>query len=339
MLEFIPAAYTGHILYAKQLSLNGTVPISHYLFEQLLVIIRAILPFNIFLMFKGGLSTWVLNNTYQISAWIISILSYAFLTVLLYKKIVIHLQRGALFVSLGLMLVSAISIFNFNLHHLFFGFIVFNFYANPTLILGKLLGLLLFVAVASKAFTLDVKGKDILIITVLSILTTLVKPNFALCFLPGVIMWVAFLGIKKNPVNMKLILLGFILPMVLVLGYQYIFSMTQRFGEGFSLSPFMAIYHYVPSMRKIGLYFLASILFPLLVFFSHIKKAIKEKSLLLAWSVFFFGCILAYFFIENGEFANDLKFFWMCAVWFVSIVRGICIFYIPKPTSHPTFKN
>jgi hypothetical protein len=144
---------------------------------------------------------------------------------------------------------------------------------------------------------------------VLVMLSTLAKPNFAICLAPALVAAALFRMARHLQINWKELLFGLLLPMVVVLGWQFWFTYTQG---SLSLSKSHIIFaplalfpwNYIP------LRFLLSILFPLALFIIHRKKVLENFPLAFSWLVFLIGAFFTYFIAESGERLKDGNFLW-----------------------------
>jgi hypothetical protein len=137
-----------------------------------------------------------------------------------------------------------------------------------------------------------------LVAALLVMLMTLGKPNYTICLLPGLGLYVLYRLLKRQPIDWLLLILGIGLPALWVLGFQYVVA----YGKpNISVAP-----GYSQSLQdwttqwKIPFQFCVSILFPALVYGLHFAQARRTPYLNLAWVILFIGAFQMYFLYETG---------------------------------------
>lgn len=307
--------FPAHLRWAKQLAENGVVNLDHYTYQQMVVILRALIPFSAADLIHKGLSAWLANRSYKIAGLLVVMIFYALLAVILYQRFARafsskeskHPRGWAFFTSLGIMLLAPINLFTIAQHRLYLGYIGINVFHNPTIILLKPLAVLLFWGLIDRALKVSESPHTIWLI-VLTVISTLTKPNFSLCLLPVITVWLTIRTLKKQPTQIRPVTIGFILPAILVLAYQYWYGFVESQGSHVIIAPLAEMRYYTPT--GLEWMFLLSFLFPLVVLILQFRKAVHDQYLLLAWGVFLVGAASTYLLAEVGNRANNLNFEW-----------------------------
>lgn len=338
--------FPAHLSWARQLAENGRVYLPHYTYQQLIVIVRALLPFNAANLFQDGLATWLAERSYKIAGLLVIAIFYGLTALILQSRLVsalraIHSKKAELIsvlLTLSLMLVAPITLFTLSDHRLYLGYIGINVYHNPTITMLKPLALWLFWAVIA---CLDGEHPrlNILLLVLLTVSSTLTKPNYSLALLPVFVPLIIFRWIKKKPTQWFYLGFGFILPAVLVLAYQYWYGYYSADVSRVVFAPLREMRYYAPT--GLGWMFLLSILFPLSVLILRFRQVLKnDQGLLIAWGAFLVSAGMTYLLAEEGGRAYSLNFQWGAQVsLFVIFVHSVLLLihlWKPAPTeTHP----
>ena len=100
---------------------EGVIYLPHYTYQQLVVILRVLLPIGATELIHQGLSTWLAARSYKIAGLLVAMIFYALLAVILYRRFITAYEangskfsRGLAFITaLGLMLVAPINLLTF----------------------------------------------------------------------------------------------------------------------------------------------------------------------------------------------------------------------------------
>jgi hypothetical protein len=242
------------------------------------------------------------------SAIIVQLAGYLLLAVILYKML-----RGvktpawlAAVLALALMIVAPIFLLVFLDKLYYLGYIGITTYHNPTINWLKPFALL--IALESvhifdgrKTTTLRVLG-----VAMLTLFSTLFKPNLVLCLLPALGVMALYYLWKKQTVDWKMLLGGVAIPAVLVLAWQFFVTYTS--GEAGVVFAPLAVMRFYSQFLLLKL--ILSIWFPLGVSLVYIKSMMKDRSMVFAWLIFVFGAFLTYFMAETGNRFQHGNFGW-----------------------------
>jgi hypothetical protein len=158
------------------------------------------------------------------------------------------------------------------------------------------------------------------------VLSTLAKPNYAICIGPALFLLAAYRCSRKQYVNWRLLTLGAFASIGVVLAWQYLFHRTSGMG-GFGFAPFKVMGYLSP--ENLPLKFVLSILFPACVYFSYFRQARRDLALNLAWLAFLFGAFYTYFIIEPREWQSG-NFLWSGAITLLILFVVSFIFFVQQ---------
>jgi hypothetical protein len=189
--------------------------------------------------------------------------------------------------------------------HIYLGNIAPNQWHNSTLILAMPVNLLLFYFAVKNV--MSEKLSDYFLMGVLSVISILCKPNFAMAFLP--VLCIAILVKNRNKFLLAVTKSALVAtPAVIVLFYQWYntFISNKLFGQGAKtiVAPFYVWTNYSP---HITLSLLLSIAFPLIVLFFYYRKF--DLYLKLSWLTFAVALMMAVMFAELPAWTSG-NFFW-----------------------------
>lgn len=223
---------------------------------------------------------------------------------------------SAVLIVISLMIIMPINILTPQSRMtLYFGYIPISPYHNPTLIVLKPFALIL------ASLTLQIFGHisrqknfiTYLTAIVVSLLSILAKPNYAMALVPALIVYSAYHRfVRKESLNWNLLIIGFIVPMLVGLSWQYLFTFnrTDEFESSIIIAPFDFFTRYEPLSWRLFVKFVLSILFPLVVYGLYWRQAFRDIGLNISWLAFGAGATFAYFFSESGIRGNDGNFMW-----------------------------
>lgn len=223
----------------------------------------------------------------------------------------------------GLLLVTAI---NFTIpldgKH-YFGFISLTPQHNPTVIAVKPFALLLCVYSLSLLQAEDrFQPKLVAAAFILTVLTNLAKPTYAICILPVLMIFTLPVMLRKAWRKFAMLMLGVFLPMLICLGWQYLITYGDLSRGGIIWSPFSLVNMY---SSFIAVKFILSILFPAVVYLAFFPLARRSFALNFSWLVFGVSACYFYLFAESGNRFTDGNMGWgamtaLFIVFFYSVV-------------------
>lgn len=309
--------YPPHIEWAKEYSETGYLyKIPHTLFAKAVTIVRALLPAN-FLVRVSVLAKQVYDlKSYEISAWIVLVLSYLGAALVLIKRILKEwagLKSKKLLWLAGaaamvLLLFGPIFLFTFP-KYMYLGYIVPNPYHNPTYILGRPFVLLMFFGIVDFLFSKWNWRQSLIMVVVISC-ASLAKPSFNLTILPalGLTLLIFYLKDLKK-MNWYYLIFPIGLTSIALLFSQFIINYSGDRGEAILLAPFQSMSFLVPSLPQIFLRLFMSLIFPLTVSIVYWKDLKSKFSFRLAWINLLVAIAMGYLFAEQINSSSN-NFWW-----------------------------
>ena len=316
--------YPAHIQLAQDMASSKTTVAPHFLFQLLVISVHGLIPCKQFTILGVAVSCFTASSFY-LAGFAATLLSYLCLGIVIYA--LLRREFGSLVsqnassayvpVTLGLMLVSPISLFTLPTQSIYLGYIGINVYHNPTSTLLKPLALLLF-SCASKAFTLSRNSLTLVMASAtLTVLATLAKPSYTICLLPALAILTAYHIWRKKMLDWRLLTLGILIPALIVLGWQYDVTYKNPIlhdASSIVFAPFKVMSHYktFASEGYLGLFvrFVLSILFPVCVAALYFKVIGHDTKLFLAWLAFGVGAFYSYGLAESGARLLHGNFLW-----------------------------
>ena len=190
----------------------------------------------------------------------------------------------------------------------YYGYIGLANYHNPTIHLLKPFALLSFI-LALKSFE---KAKNpwwvMAASALLVVLSSMIKPNFILAFVPALGILSLYRLICKQNIDLRLIIFGFALPSIAVLLWQWTITyQAGDYGNSIALAPFALESSYSSFLLP---KFLLSSLFVLQGLWIFRKVLIQDVLLFLGWMTLVIGVLQNYLLIESGSEMLSGNFRW-----------------------------
>jgi len=321
--------FAGYYKLAETYFSTGTTTHPHFLYILLLNAVKSLIPFSLISFLFPSFGSYLFRYGYALAASIVVMLAYLFLGYVLLN----HLKKkeipGAVWITLGLMLVAPINLFTLPQHDLYLGYIGITAFHNPPMILLRPVALLLFWGLTTGLTAKEVTAKDYALIATLSLLSVLIKPSLAICMLPASGLYILFQMIKRNKPNIMFYAISFVLPTTLVLLYQYAYHYGEV-GNGIVFDPLRAMLLYTPSAILLGFMFLMSVAFPLLTLLVSFREVKKEDQLLFAWVIFTVAAFYMYLLTETGALSGDMNFEWSGEIALFILFVETTVFVLKK---------
>ncbi len=234
----------------------------------------------------------------------------------------------AIFVTLSLMTISAVTIFTWGDHNLYWGYILPNMYHSPTLTTMRPLTLLLFIYIVG-VFSSSPFFKTwlaVLIAAILMILTTFAKPHYTIAVLPAIGLIVLYRLYRRQTIHWSLLIFGIGLPAIAVIVIQMLMLRTSSVGGGsIQFAPFE--FFNLLNINGLLLKFVMSVLFPLAVYILYFRQARHELSLNLSWLTFLVGAFYGYFLVESDR-VSDGNFVWSGQITVFVLLVVSAVFFL-----------
>jgi hypothetical protein len=279
----------------------------HFLFQVLIIVCHVLSPVNALIspaMMAGGLS-----------AVAAALATYAFWIGQLPPENARDYWFAALW-CLGLQVAGPITLATIWVNNFYWGYIYpASTYHNPTIVLLKPLAILSF-ALALRALERSMTARPawalILSLSAAAMVSGLAKPNWLLCFLPGLVLTLLFDSRLRSRPWAWCVAGAAILSGLSVLAWQYVFLYgyhPKSNGIIFTPQKWLSTYGALAPVKL-----MLSIAFPVsvLVLFWHDLR--KSLMLGLAWSTFGVSLLIAYGFSETGIRAGDDNLGWSAQI-------------------------
>ncbi len=342
--------YITHLRWTRELAETTRTENGHTAFQQITIIVRALIPFNLLKVFGNQFDLIWPNLSYQIAGLIVVILFNNCLVLLIFHRIknrFSFLSKNKLLflcflLPLTLVTVSPISIFTLAQRNLYLGYIGINVYHNPTVILLKTFSVLLFWLIMDHFQETNSALKQIVGISSITILNIISKPVYIICFVPVIVFMTFVRSIRKKNVNYKLMIFGLIIPSVILLSILFLATYRTDDGGGIAFAPFEVIHQYIPTIGGSISRLILSITFPLMVLVLFYKRILLEPRLIAAYGTLLISILLMYLFKETGERMNHGNFWWGAEVSLLIVfIEGVllCINEFSKLTNRALIRN
>ena len=217
--------------------------------------------------------------------------------------------------SLALQVAGPITLATIWANNFFWGYIYpASTFHNPTIVLLKPFALLSF-ALTLRALERSMTGRPgwqlVLGLSAAGILSALAKPNWLLCFLPGVVLTVLFDSRLQGRRAAWFVAGAAVLSGLCVLAWQYAFLYDQSGADRIVFTPEKWISQYgwlAPLKLMLSIAFPVSVL---ALFWSDLRKSLLLR---LAWATFGASLLIAYGFSETGSRAGDDNLGWSAQI-------------------------
>jgi hypothetical protein len=208
----------------------------------------------------------------------------------------------------------------------YYGYIGLANYHNPTIQLLRPIALLVFILALQVFRRPRNPGWMIASAAILVILSALVKPNYLLCVLPAMAVLGLILLLRRQPLDIRMGLLGFALPAAVVLAAQWYVTYAMP-GADNSHIIFLPLVVERYFSNYLPWKFLLSILFPLTVLLLTARQVVRDRSLQLAWLSFVFGALQLYLLAESGDRLYDANFRWSAQITLLILIVA-CVRFV-----------
>lgn len=164
----------------------------------------------------------------------------------------------------------------------------------------------------------------------------LAKPSYLICLLPATAILAALRIVRRAPLSPGALLIGFGLPAVAVLVWQYqqVFSGGNdvvEYRDTIVWAPLRVMHYYASGLAG---KFLLSTAFPLAVLVLHWKTALRDGTMQLAWLTFGFGASYAYLLSEDVRWAHG-NFGWSAYISLFVLFAASTVFWLRQVSGVP----
>lgn len=303
-----------HIGWAKELNENNFVLRPNILYQQLTIAFKAFMPFDLInLATNDALEDYYHAWYYRLPALLVTLAGYVATAWLLKQRFMKlsklqqkHRQLLSWVLALVCMVVAPILLFTLG-HRLIIGYINPNVWHNPTFSLLKPFALWIYFFVVDH-WRENISWKQWLALGLMTGLSILAKPNFILSFLPalGLTLFMQTRSFRRLP--WKLIT-ALVIPAAVVLLYQYVIMYSLNAENQIYLVPFKTALFSAGSAVNMIIFYLLSLLFPLLVSLFSVKFLQDRYEFNLVWLNFGVAFLTWLLFVELPHMSS-LDFMW-----------------------------
>ncbi|MEZ5138993.1 MAG: hypothetical protein R2702_11575 [Acidimicrobiales bacterium] len=299
----------GHLLIAQRMDLTGEAFGSFYLFEQLTIIVRALVPFGFLsAVAPEALTRW---QIWQISGVLVVLGAVAATSQLLLVRFAhatpVALSRRrrvelASAATLGLLVAAPLTFLTWGRRHLLTGYVATTHYESPTTTLLHPFALALFWYLADRWDRPRTTRREVAIAALLTVLALHAKATFVLVFGPVVAVGLVAATLRGRRVGRALLVVGFLLPAAVVLVAQALVFLSEG-GIGFGpLESVRAMLEGVGLPLWMAVPMLAgSLALPIAVAVVHRRALRRSISLLAAWGMVVVGAAVFYLLSITGR--------------------------------------
>lgn len=297
----------AHLRFAETMNTTGREFGPYFLFEQATIAVRALIPF-------GALSELVpalgeRSTTWDVAGLVVLMLFVAALAVIVYDRLAdavtaaapraaVPVAAAATVVALT---VAPVTIFTWSRQQLLLGYVSLTSYENPTVIVARPLGLALFWVLMDRLGRRN-PARVVLAVAALSLVAQHAKPSYSVVLLPAMVLYALWSRWRREPIDLRLLGLGFVAPTVAGLGFQAVRSAGQG---GIAVAP-LRIIRQILEAQGLGLWaflplLVMSALFPLVVAVAYRREALASRSWVMSWVTFGVGLALYCTFTVTGR--------------------------------------
>jgi hypothetical protein len=190
-----------------------------------------------------------------------------------------------------------------------YGYIPVTSYHNPTVWLARLFSLWSMLLFIQYSDDLRVPLRMIILFALVNICSILSKPNYMMCFLPAVGLFILYQLIKKNKINWKFQIFRLFLPSTITLAWQYWLRYQVEPQAGLTIAP-LVVAKYLSGNGPLLLQVVLGALFPITVLILSFRRVIQDKWMMIAWVQYFIGLVYFFLLSETGPRQFDGNFLW-----------------------------
>ena len=289
--------FTWHMRSARRTWQQGHLETPHFLYPLLMIAVR-----------RTKLVDW------DEAAELVAVAFQGLLAVVLMREVRRAMPAttpfagaAALALTLALLAVTPVTFASWPRHNLYFGYLGINTYHNPTMYLLRPLALLLWLRLTralAPSGPPATKG-EVAAAAALGVLCALAKPSYGIALLPALVLAGAWQWARGRRVDLRLILLGFVVPTCAVLTWQFGFSFAAG-TDALAWAPLEVMARFPGTPARVAL----TVVFPAVVYLTDFQRARRDPALNLAWLTFAVGVAYAYLLAETGNRIEHANLVW-----------------------------
>lgn len=316
----------AHIDFARAMSETGVLFPGHFLFHISTIAVHAIAPVS-----------WEFANVIVLLMYrlLLAGIIWALVRKAIRSRDLVTDATLTIFLTLGLMFAGAVSFLTWPSENYYLGYLVPNIYVSQTLVVLQPLALLSFLAVIHVFFTgaARLNLQFVVGLAILSLLSVLAKPSFAMVLLPAlvVLLWwqgqlpgvvlprqgdrLFALQWPRNHTPIVILVVSVIVPTFIAIVWVYFSTYlvvqeeAANTGSGIGIAPLQVMTFLQTTFGSpdlaipwLVLKLLLSLLFPLAVAAGYFASVRADPRFLLAWLQMGVGCVFTYLLAESPNF-------------------------------------
>jgi len=327
--------FLNYAIFIAHMKSSGTVTTPHFIYPGLVLLLSELLPRHN-TMVLGGVVVLLFQLFLAHVLWI-------------FWKQSIHdsefpdlrvSRRSWLLIVLTVtaMTVAPINLMTLLKHNGYKGYIGITIYHNPPIFLCRPIALLNVMIFAAALVYRRISARQTIFCFLTLAIAALTKPNYALIMVPTAGVFALITLKRKDWPLLRFIGLGALLPGLLVLAWQYVFTYlnppatSDMDSSRILFAPFLV---YSIMARFLIPKFFLSILFPLSVLLLYRKETFQDRYFQIGFVLFLMGAAQSYFFAEEGVRLIKGNFLWSgqlgLFLWFVISMRFVVQRFFSEP--------
>ncbi|MEZ5321282.1 MAG: hypothetical protein R2698_04245 [Microthrixaceae bacterium] len=289
----------AHLKFAEDIGYSGTVRIPYALFEQLVIIVRTLIPFGALERISPVLgsrsATWAATGVIVV---IIAVMVCSDLVLMrMYSTMDGPPSRfDPLFpviATVAAMIVSPATFMTWASHNLVLGYISITSYENPTTNLVRPLVLLITIEFARRS-SQSTSRRSTSLLALATLLSAFAKPSFLLPFIPATLLYGVVTSFRRKRFNWQVWCLGLFLPALVAAVWQT--AVAASLSGRLTVAPLRSLRILMALHHRPAIFFVATVvastLFPLVAAVFLGREMRWRRSLVLGWLTYGFGLVL-----------------------------------------------
>jgi hypothetical protein len=297
--------FLGYVWLLEEWQETGFLPRPHLLYPFSVIVVNGFLPGN------------RLELASRLVAVLYSVLHVAVLYVVFWRRLSptnpTARWRWAVIFSLSLFVVTPLT-FTINWDNWVLGYMAMTHNGPPMIVLRPfLIPAFLLTLTLFQDDSQRIGRQNLLLLAAFSIIASMTKPNYLLAMLPTVGLFALFRLVRRQSLKWADTIWGIFIPSVIILAVQYVMvyvtdiaTLENQSPSQLAIMPFEVFRLHAEvtnpfSDRFLFLKFVASLLFPLVVYVAYFQKARRSLMFNVAWVFFLINAFFNYMVVETGD--------------------------------------
>ncbi len=304
--------YDFHIRLALEMKDTTSLKAAHFLYHAFVALVDTLVP-NLSIRSLILISTLTWRVLFAAVIFVLGCITWG-------RALSLRAGFGLMLLTLCCLVVAPVTLTTWEKGDLYLGYVPLNPLHNPTALVLAPFALLAAWMAARLLFPAPdqvVTPRETAATATMIVLSALAKPNYVIALLPAAGLVTAYRLWRKQPVRLKPVIWGIAVPSVAVLVWQYAFTyMFEPYDYGvpttdstIAFAPLEIMEAFARGSNMLVL-FVASIVFPALVYALYFKDAIRDRFFTLSFLAFLVGAFYTYFLAETGYRRGHGNFTW-----------------------------